>query len=168
MKSKLLPIIIFLLILLNGVLIFMLVKKPQDRFNQNSKRNFLTQELQFSEDQTMQFNEFERVHRDAMMEIEEQVRAQKDVLFSSFQKEDINLDSLTTKIGLLQGKKDSEVFRFFKKVRGLCTLEQSKNFDEIIKKALRGGQGGPGGEGRPPIEGDMPPPPPEGGHHPPM
>jgi hypothetical protein len=161
MKSKLLPIILFLLILLNGVLIFMLVKKPQDRFNQNSKRNFLTQELQFSEDQTIQFNEFERVHRDVMMEIEEQVREQKDVLFSSFQKEDINLDSLTTKIGLLQGKKDLEVYVFFKKVRTLCTLEQSEKFDKIIKKALRGE------EGRPPSEGNMPPPPHEGGNHPP-
>ena len=163
MKSKLLPILIFLLILLNGVLIFMLVKKPQDRFNQNSKRNFLTQELQFSEDQTMQFNEFERVHRDVMMEIEEQVREQKDVLFNSFQKEDINLDSLTTKIGLLQGKKDLEVYVFFKKVRTLCTLEQSEKFDKIIKKALRGEE-----KGGPPNEGNMPPPPHEGGQHPPM
>jgi hypothetical protein len=162
MKSKLLPILIFLLILLNGVLIFMLVKKPQDRFNQNSKRNFLTQQLQFSEDQTMQFNEFERAHRDVMMEIEEQVREQKDVLFNSFQKEDINLDSLTTKIGVLQGKKDLEVYVFFKKVRTLCTLEQSEKFDKIIKKALRSGEGGS------PNEGNMPPPPHEGGHHPPM
>lgn len=168
MKSKLLPIILFLLILLNGVLIFMLVKKPQNRFNQKSKSNFLTQELQFSEDQTMQFNEFERIHRDVMMEIEEQVREQKDVLFNSFQKEGINLDSLTTKIGLLQGDKDLEVYVFFKKVRTLCTLEQSEKFDKIIKKALRGGQRGPGGEGGPTNEGDMPPPPPEGGHHPPM
>ena len=163
MKSKLLPIIIFLLILLNGVLIFMLVKKPQNRFNQNSKRNFLTQELEFSEDQTMQFNEFERVHRDVMTEIDVQVRAQKDILFNSFQKEAVNLDSLITKIGLLQGKKDLEVFIFFKKIRKLCTLEQSKNFDKIIKKALRGE------ERRPSNEGDMPPPPHEGGgHHPPM
>ena len=111
----------------------------------------------------MQFNEFERVHRDVMTEIDEQVRAQKDILFNSFQKEAVNLDSLITKIGLLQGKKDLEVFIFFKKIRKLCTLEQSKNFDKIIKKALRGE------ERRPPNEGDMPPPPHEGGgHHPPM
>lgn len=165
MKSKLLPIILFLLILLNGVLIFMLVKNPQNRFNQKSKSNFLTQELEFSEDQTIQFNEFERAHRDVMLEIEEQVREQKDVLFNSFQIDDINLDSLTTEIGILQGKKDLEVYVFFKKVRTLCTLEQSEKFDKIIKKALRGGQGR---QGRPPNEGDMPPPPPEGGHHPPM
>ncbi len=160
MKSKLLPIILLLLILLNGVLIFMLVKKPHERLNERPERSFLTEQLQFSEEQNMKFMQFDRIHRENMMEIDFKIREQKDVLFNSFQKEDINLDALTNKIGLLTGHKEAEVFRFFKKVRNLCTLEQSKKFDEIIKKALRGG------EGRPPNNGNMPPPPPEGERHP--
>jgi hypothetical protein len=167
MKSKLLPIILFLLILLNGALIFMLVKKPHENRQPRPERNFLTEQLNFSDAQTAQFTELNKKHISLMMEINSEVMEQKDVLFNSFQEESFNIDSLTTKIGLLQGKKNLEVYLFFKKVRTLCTLEQSEKFDKIIKKALRGGQGEPGGEGRPPIDGDMPPPPHEGGPPPP-
>ncbi|KGL63678.1 hypothetical protein [Polaribacter sp. Hel1_85] len=152
MKSKLLPILLFLLILLNGVLIFMLVKKTHEKRVPRPERNFLIEQLQFSESQTKQFKELDKIHRGFMLKIDNEVRDLKDVLFNSLQKENFNVDSLTSKIGLLEAKKDSEVFNFFKKVRSLCNSEQLQNFDKIIEKALRGG------DRRLPIDGRNPPP----------
>ena len=151
MKSKLLPILLFLLMLLNGVLIFMLINKPHEKRKDRPERNFLTEQLQFSDTQKEQFVELDKLHRVNMMGIDKAIKEQKDVLFNSFSKENFNLDSLTNKIGFLEGKKEAEVFSFFHKVRTLCNLNQAKKFDKIIKKALKGG------ERRPPREGRMPP-----------
>ena len=74
-------------------------------------------------------------------------------MFNSFSDETINIDSLSIVIGTLQGKKEMEVFGFFKSVRKVCTSKQQEKFDKIIRKALKGGNQSP------PREGEMPPPP---------
>lgn len=150
MKSKLLPVLLFFLILLNGVLIFLLIKKPHvNERNQPNKNqqgiSFLADQLQFSEAQKKQFIEFDKAHREFMMTIDQELLKDKDVLFNSFQKKSFNMDSLTNKIGLLQAKKESVVFVFFKNVRKICTPDQTEKFDNIIKEALKGGV-----ENRPP------------------
>ncbi|MEO9571659.1 MAG: hypothetical protein ABJH82_08110 [Polaribacter sp.] len=162
MKSKLLPIILFLLIVLNGVLIFMLINKTHENKQPRPERNFLTEKLNFTNSQKEQFMQFDNMHRERMQEIEQSIMKYKDELFNSFQKEGYNIDSLSTKIGLLEGKKDVEIFNFFGKVRSLCTKEQVLKFDKIIKQALKGGQNRPPREGmnHPRRDGEMPPPPP--------
>lgn len=152
MKSKLLPILLFLLLILNGVLIFMLVKKPHERVENRAGRNFLTSQLEFTESQTKDFIALERRHRNTMMKIDENIKRTKDILFNSFSKDDFKLDSIANEIGFLQTKKEIEVFTFFSKVRKLCTKEQMIKFDKIIKEALHGG------DRRPPRDGRMPPP----------
>lgn len=152
MKSKLLPVLLILLVLLNGFLIFMLIKKPHEKEPEHQKRNFLTTQLNFTESQRKNFRALDKTHREYMMEIEDEIREHKDVLFNSFSNENFNSDSLTTKIGVLQANKDSEVFRFFSEVRKLCAPNQVKIFDTIINKALKGG------ERKPPRDGRMPPP----------
>ena len=154
MKSKFLPILLFLLILLNVFLIFMLINKPHENKKNNSERNFLTEKLSFSDIQKEQFSGLDSIHRNLMMGIESNIRNQKEVLFNSFQKENFNVDSLATEIGFLEGKKESEIFRFFKEVRTLCTKKQAKKFDKIIEKALKNGRN------HPPEKEGMPPPPP--------
>ncbi|WP_288956377.1 hypothetical protein [uncultured Polaribacter sp.] len=160
MKSKLLPILLIALIFLNGALIFMLINKPHEKRDIHPKRNFLTQELGFSEKQKNQFIEFDKIHRENMMEIDQELRQRKDILFSSFQKTNFSVDSLINQIGNLQAKKEAEVFRFFTIVRTLCNNEQSIKFDKIIKKAIRGGKPGlPNDRRMPPHE--------DGRHRPP-
>ena len=150
MKSKILPILLFLLIVLNGVLIFMLVNKPHERLENRSGGNFLTSQLEFTESQKKDFYSLDKKHKNVMMKIDDEVRRNKDVLFNSFSNNDIKLDSIASEIGLLEGKKEIEVFTFFNKVRKMCTDEQIIKFDNIIKQALHGV------DNRPPIEGDMP------------
>ncbi|MCG1035478.1 Spy/CpxP family protein refolding chaperone [Polaribacter sargassicola] len=163
MKSKLLPILLIFLVLLNGFLIFMIIKKPHESKRAFKERTFLPEQLNFSETQTEQFKKLDKEHRSLMMSLDKTIMSQKDVLFNSFQQENFNIDSLTNKIGLLEAKKESEVFNFFKKVRTICTEEQAIKIDKLIKQAIRG----VGGEGGPRQEGQRMPPPREGGMQPP-
>lgn len=161
MKTKLLPILLVILILLNGVLIFMLIKKPHESRMNNKERTFLVEQLVFTKDQKEQFFKLDDSHRETMIRFENDLKKQKDLLFNSFSDDSINIDSLGLLIGKIDAQKDVEVFRFFKSVRKICTPEQQVKFDKIIKRAIRGGDSPKeGGRNRPPMDGDMPPPPP--------
>ena len=143
MKSKLLPVLLVILMLLNGILIFMLIKKPQENKRHPQKRNFLIRELQFTDNQKDKFLSFDTLHRENMMRFDQQIRRQKDVIFNSFSESLTNIDSLSILIGELTRKKEVEVFRFFKSVRKICTKDQQAKFNKIISKALKGGKKGP-------------------------
>ncbi len=143
MKSKLLPVLLVILMLLNGVLIFMLIKKPHENKRHPQERNFLIRELQFTNNQKDKFLSFDILHRENMMRFDQQLRRQKDVMFNSFSESVTNIDSLGLLIGELTRKKEVEVFRFFKSVRKICTKDQQAKFNKIISKALKGGKKGP-------------------------
>lgn len=154
MKSKLLLVLLILLVVLNGVLIFMLIHKPHQNKRPKEEGNFLIEQLQFTDTQKDRFIILDHVHRDHMMSFDHQIRKNKDVLFNSFADKTINIDSLSRVIGILQGKKEMEVFDFFKAVRKICNSKQQEKFDKIIKKAIRAGRKGPSRKG------EMPSPPP--------
>lgn len=164
MKTKLLPVLLILLVVLNGFLIFMLINKPHVNKRSQQERNFLIEQLQFTNQQKEDFMALDLVHKENMMRFENEIRKNKDILFNSFSDETANIDSLSNVIGALQAKKDIEVFNFFKSVRKICNKEQQKEFDKIINNALKGSNQGPGPrEGQrqgPPRDGGMPPPPP--------
>lgn len=158
MKSKLSSIFLILLILLNGILIFMLLIRPHEA-RHRPEPNFLIETLQFNEVQKNEFRALDNTHRGVMMNFDEQLKEQKDILFNSFYKENFNADSLTAKIGFIEEKKHAELYRFFSKVRAICSKEQAQTFDKIIQKALRAGDRRPPKEERmPPREHGMPPP----------
>jgi hypothetical protein len=138
MKSKLLPTLLILLIILNGVLIFMLVKKPHENRQKHPQRNFLTTQLNFSETQKEEFRKLDRIHRGLMFGLDQEIRENRAVLFNSFSIAGFNPEMITAKNGVLEEKKEMELFRFFSEVRKICTIEQTSNFDKIIMKALRG------------------------------
>ena len=161
MKSKLLPAILLLLVLLNGVLIFMLVTKPHQNRNLKVPRNFLTEQLQFSDTQQQKFIELDEIHKHKMIEIDRQIITQKNILFNAFDDKNINIDSLASITGQLEAQKDVEVYRFFNSVKEICDKEQQKKFTKIIRKALTRGKSAPLERqgNRPQRDGEMPPPP---------
>lgn len=137
MKSKSLLILLILLLILNGVLIFMLVKKPHENRQRHPQRNFLTSELNFSENQKEAFRKLDRIHRGFMSNLDQEIFKNRAVLFNSFSIIDFNPEFIISKNGALEVKKETELFRFFSEVRKICTKEQTSNFDKIINKALR-------------------------------
>jgi hypothetical protein len=162
MKSKLLPVLLVVLILLNGVLIFMLIKKPLQNKRLGPERNFLSVQLQFSEEQEAKFLDLDEIHKEKMEKLSHQIRVQKDLLFNSFSNDEVNIDSLVNVAGKLEIEKELEVFTFFRSVRKICSATQKNKFDEIISKAIKGGKPGAlpkGGGDRPPRDRGMPPPP---------
>lgn len=160
MKTKLLPILLGLLLIMNGVLIFLLIKRPHENRRPNPNRTFLTEQLQFSKNQKEEFRSLDKTHRGFMQEIDREIRQEKDELFSSYSDKNINPEKNITKIGTLEAKKEAEIHRFFSAVRGLCKENQVDMFDKIIKQALKGG------ERRQPNDRRMPPPR-DGKGHPP-
>ncbi|MDB2384935.1 hypothetical protein N9V96_00510 [Polaribacter sp.] len=164
MKIKLLPVAVILLVLLNGVLIFMLIEKPHEKNSTPKNDNFLITQLNFSEEQKEIFSTLDNEHKNKMMRLEDQVRENKDALFSSFNNDNKDIKIFATELGNLATEKEIEIFRFFKQVRNICSQEQQKKFDEIIEMALKRG----GGQGPPPHEnGERPEHPPMGGDRPP-
>lgn len=148
------------LIVLNGVLIFMLLKKPHEKRPQkNSQRNFLTEQLQFSEVQKEQFSILEQMHSTEMNAFDDQIMKNKNILFRRISEKNFKSDSISTTIGIITAKKEAEVFRFFQKVRNICNEAQLKSFDKIIMTALHTGRRSPPNEGgmRRPIHRNHPP-----------
>ena len=162
MKSKLLLTLLVILIFMNGVLIFILLKKSHQNEREHQGKNFLIQQLEFTDNQKDRFLIFDTTHRENMMHLEQKIRKHKDILFNSFTASTLNMDSLGVLIGILEGGKEVEVFRFFTSVRKICSDEQKEKFDSIINRALKGGKKGfpRGGKNHPPRDGRMPPPPP--------
>ena len=154
MKLKLIPVLLVILMLLNGILIFMLNKKPHENKRPQQEKNFLIKKLQFTDIQKDKFLSFDAVHSENMRRLNQQIRKKKDVLFNSFSDGAVNIDSIGLHIGELVAKKDIEVFRFFKSVRKICSKDQQEKFDKIINKALKVGKKGPPRRRRmPPSEG---------------
>lgn len=159
MKSKLLPILLVVLILLNAFLIFMLINKTHQNKEIRTEKNFLVEQLQLSDSQKEKFVVLDQAHKEKMQLLSHEVKKQKDVLFNSFSNASFNVDSLIAITGNLEIKKELEVFNFFKSVRELCNNEQQNKFDGIINKAIRnvnpmsskkGGNFMPSGERMPP------------------
>ena len=84
MKSKLSPVLLVLLVVLNGVLIFMLINKPHENRRPKEERNFLIEQLQFTDVQKDRFINLDDTHRENMRSFEDEIRKNKDVLFNSF------------------------------------------------------------------------------------
>lgn len=134
MRKKILYIFFVVLLLVNGALLYMLVQKPQ--IKGKSKDHFLTEQLQFNEDQEERFRFLDNEHRKQMRHIDAQMRDAKEKLFNSFSDTAFSPVAITERIGDLETKKEQELYAFFKLVRKLCDEEQAKKFDLIIKEAL--------------------------------
>lgn len=149
MRKKILYAFFFILLIANGILLFMLINRSH---NSASKDNFLTKELQFNEEQIERFLFLDEEHRNYMKQIEHRIRKHKEVLFGSFSDTTFAYDEVIQEIGELERKKEEELYTFFKEVRKLCTKDQAQKFDLIIKEALhkRGPKGRKPGRKPPP------------------
>lgn len=160
MKTKFLPITLLLLVLLNAILIFILLKKPKENQPKPKGKEFLMAQLNFSEEQKGAFLVLDENHKRNMIPIENEIKVKKDILFQSLKDSTINTEIILEDLGDLSAKREKEILNFFTSVRKLCTKKQVGKFDEIIEKALKNGPHRPPHDRRPPPrEGvDIPPP----------
>lgn len=115
---------------------------------------FLDTELGFNETQESEHALLREKHFRASRNLHRQIEDEKDALFDLFGAE--NAAALSQahaqKIGILQAELETLTFGHFQEIRKLCSVEQQKKFDVVIKGNLRRGPppGGPRHHGPPP------------------
>ncbi|MEO8769384.1 MAG: hypothetical protein ABI402_04850 [Ferruginibacter sp.] len=128
---------------------------------------YIIKELSLNDKQQEQYNTMIQQHRKQSRWIQEQIRNYKDSFFNLLSNENTNdsiKNNLSVKIASLNRELDLITYDHFKEVRKICTPEQQRKFDGIIKEVLRmmagpGPRGGrrdgpPPGDGLPPLPGN--------------
>ncbi len=145
-KNILLAILLIFLMVMNGVLLFLLLNKPEKR--KGPPGTFISSQLGFDLGQQSDFLEIDRIHHLKMREIGNRSRNLKEYLFANMDDVDFTdkkLDSITDLIGKLGAEKEREVFSYFKQIESICNKEQKLKLESILQQALRRGPGpGPG------------------------
>ena len=157
--------LVIVLILANIVsitLFWMKDTKPRTMQQHRTPADFLIKELQLNAAQQQQFEVLKKEHQDAAGTLRKKVKNAKEELFDLLKTGGV-ADSVkhnaVRKISLLTEELDLVTFNHFEKVRAICTTEQQKKFDVIIKEVTRMmGQQRGGGERPPKHEFDQEPP----------
>jgi len=168
-KNKLLIWLVLILVLANAVTIgtFWLNRKKEEdhELPRGTTADFLIRELNLDAKQQEQYREFIDEHRQTVQPIREAIRKKKDSLFGLLGQHSPEADSIRTRIlsgSLLEKFRDLEqvTFDHFQKLRAICTPEQQKKFDAIIKQAMAmmAPAGPPEGPHGPGPNGERPPP----------
>ncbi len=142
-NSKFLKIVIIILLLINiSTLAFMWMHKGPHGMPPPRQEigDFLIRELNFTETQRKQFVKMRDEHRSSVRNLREQSRELHDDFFdllASSSTDSIKVNQLADSITFNQKQIELSTFYHFQKVRGICTTEQQKKFDEVINDALR-------------------------------
>ena len=154
-KNLLLLILMIFLMVMNGVLLYLVIKQPNQKPAPN--RTFIADKLNFTAEQRSHFSELEEFHHRKMQRIDEEAKQLKEAMFSTIadtNESSILIDDLAKEIGELSKERELEIYRHFTEIAEICTIPQKEELKELVKGALRPG---PPRNGRPPHHGPPPP-----------
>jgi Spy/CpxP family protein refolding chaperone len=100
---------------------------------------YITNELKLTQQQQDAYKVLREAHHAAQVVLQDSIRKSKDVFFDLLQMPSVNDTVLhnASKKGLeFQEQLEIMTFKHFQQVRALCTPEQQKRFDEIIKEVV--------------------------------
>lgn len=103
----------------------------------NSPREFLAKELNFTENQKRAYFDLAEEHNQQAKKIRSLIKTNKEAFFQLLKTDkiiDSTRDNAALQVSLSIQSLDILTFEHFKKVRALCTEEQKKEFDELIQK----------------------------------
>lgn len=112
---------------------------------------YLSKELSLSKQQENAYRDLRNEHREGSRRLRESIREAKDSLFDMLGQTNIPEEVIlqqSNKAASLSAKLDTLTFHHFQKVRAMCTPDQQKRFDGVIRDALR--MMGPQRHGPPP------------------
>ncbi len=173
-KNKLFTWLVVLLLIANAITIagFWLGRPKHPPLPQGAAADYLIKELSLTKQQQKQFLELVSEHQQSSAQIRIKIRDAKDNFFDLLKQPGLT-DSVKRAAVEMVGKSTQELdlltLDHFQKVRALCTVEQQKKFDTIIRDVTHmmapPHPGGPGPQGPPPggphdglPPNDMPPP----------
>lgn len=139
-SNRFLQLLVILLIVLNGVVLFILFKgKGHPPHPPGSQLKFrLIEELDMSKEQEMAYNEMVDRHRVAMDSMRTKENETRTALYETLSNTQPQQDSLYSRLGELKISKEKITFAHFGELRGILTEKQTKKFDDIIKEAVNG------------------------------
>ena len=149
-NTRVLISIIGLLLVSNIVLLVLLFGRSNDRAAEPKERKGFSESLKsevgFNEAQLKEFEAMRTAHRANMKPLFEDLRETKNQFFYRITDTsliDLKIDSASTIIGRKQAHLDAQVFRYFKRVRALCTPEQQPKFDSLYPGVIQRMTAGP-------------------------
>jgi len=154
LKNKFIPSIIAILILANiATLIFYWLGHAKMERN-NSPREILARELNFSDYQRQQYFDLAKEHNEKAERIRKEIKIKKILLYDLLKSDTINdsdRDNAALKVSLEMQSLDILTFEHFKKVRVLCNAEQKLKFDDLVQEIINK-VNNPAQARRPPIQ----------------
>jgi len=143
-NARFLRLVIIVLLLINiGTLVFIWVKpSPGSAFPPHREDTFifLTRELKLSTEQQHQYEQMRDEHHEAMEIFNRRNRDLHDRFFNLLSSPTVDsalVKSVVDSITANEQQEELITFYHFKHVRGICTPDQQKKFDEVINEALR-------------------------------
>ena len=146
-NTKWWAIAVILLIILNAVTltIFWVERKDNSRLppkqdDRGGAALYLTKELALDSMQQMQYNQLVLEHRQRTRQLRGEIRHTKDAFFELLGDTAVTDDVIknaAASVSAIEQQIDILTFNHFKKIRTVCTAEQKKKFDSIIKNAVQ-------------------------------
>ena len=147
-KNKVLTWLVLLLLLANATSIAMFWfykgkanEHPKQTHQPNGKpQDFLIKELNFDAAQQVQLEAFSKEHREAINSFGGKIKEVKENFFSILKQQnttDSTKKNAAAAISNITQQIDLLTLNHFEKVRAICTPDQQKKFDEIIKQVDR-------------------------------
>lgn len=141
-KKKFVLILLVLMIVLNLALLGWIWFGPDGHRGpgKGRARDFLIRELKLDAAQQKQYDVLIEKHHADLRPVQDEMRHTRDSLFdqlASATPDTAIAHRLETKIGTLQAKMERITFEHFQQVRAFCRPDQQKDFDRVIRDALR-------------------------------
>lgn len=144
--------VVILLAILNIVLL-VFIWTSQNRPRKDSQRAGMMvfeKRLELNETQKRQLRQLRDEHFKTMIQLRNELQETRKVLHSLWAEVDASskVTELTQRMGTLHAAIEKATFDHFAQIRAICSPEQQKIFDELIKDVLRQGErpGSPNGK----------------------
>ena len=139
MNKKILPLVVLLLVIVNTVLLFLLIKPNEEKKigPQLGPGNRIAAALDFNEDQLAALTPYSERHHQRMRGIDRELNETRQLFFRELNANTKRAaDSLLQQIGELNKDREAEVFHFMQQVQSLCDEEQLAQMNRMMERAL--------------------------------
>lgn len=143
-KTKLLTIAVIALLMLNlGTLAFLVLHRPHGGMSPNENHekgpaDFIIRELEFNENQKVQFMKLVDAHRKSMNDLKKIDAGNYDKLIDALGINDtVFVNTTLHVIGNTKAEGAKITLKHFEDVSAICTAEQKNKFKSVIHEVLR-------------------------------
>ena len=136
MNKKYFLIIIIIGLLLSNLLLigFITSQKKEKRQGPRQPKNIIIDRLHFNENQVLAYELLVKNHLNKVRPKDREIRDAKNALYQQllFESNEVTVDSLTTRISLIQKQIEHIHYDHFKDIKELCGPEQEEAYTTLL------------------------------------